>query len=156
MHKGESYTEKQKHVYSEIVNYVKMLDEEKTKLDLSTRLQKDDKFKYLTEKLGILKSQIRLNQRKFKDLCECRGKEGCECDVAPEAEADKEGADVEKKVDELKEELIEKLRHEKAAVLEKISRNTVNVNQTMNQMIGNGGVVDKDMNEVLGNLKQQQ
>jgi len=46
--------------------------------------------------------------------------------VAPET--DKEGADVEKKVDELKEELVEKLRHEKAAILDKIGKNTVNVN----------------------------
>jgi len=33
--KSEKLTEKQKHVYGEIVNYVKMLNEEKTRMDLN-------------------------------------------------------------------------------------------------------------------------
>lgn len=134
MQKGDKYNDKQKHVYSEIVNYVKMLDEEKKKLDTTEmRLKKDSKLVYLSEKLETLKKQVRLVQVKFHDLCECRGQNGCECDVGGEdVEQEKQGGDVDNKVEELKQELLDHLVHQKQALLDKIGKNSCNVNQTMN------------------------
>lgn len=45
-------------MYGEIVNYVKMLNEEKTRMDLNSRLKKDDQKVYLEEKLNVLRGQI--------------------------------------------------------------------------------------------------
>lgn len=81
MKKSDKLTEKQKHVYGEIVNYVKMLNEEKTRMDLNLRLKKDDQKVYLEEKLNVLRGQIGDVQKRFKELCTCKGEANCECDL---------------------------------------------------------------------------
>jgi len=78
----------------------------------------------LESKIKILKDQINQVQGRFKELCECKGKEGCDCDL----NKNEDKYDMDSRVETLKEKLLEKVEAEKLAILDKIGKNSCNVN----------------------------
>lgn len=89
---------------------------------------------YLAEKIKLLQFKIDQIEYNWK-YCECSGKD-CPCDLKMEIDdlPDDDIPDLDKLLDDFLKDLLDKLGNREC-----------NVNATLSQVVGRGGMVDNDM-----------